>query len=98
MPPVTGRVTLKAEDDEEKEASLEIGGDAKIPSWVPQYPGSHPRRPSRPKANRKEGTGEAGKFTFKTDDSRRRYCRFYEQKAREMGMTLRTTTATRCPR
>src|SRR5205823_2767527 len=37
-----GSLTLKADDEDGKSGTVEIGGDAKIPSWVPQYPGSHP--------------------------------------------------------
>jgi hypothetical protein len=84
-----GRFTLKADDDHGS-GSVEIGGDGKIPSWIPQYPGSHPQTTVTAKGESDEGAGEAGNFNFETDDSQSRVMRFYEDKAREMGMTLTT--------
>jgi hypothetical protein len=84
-----GRFTLRAEDDG-KEASVEIGGDVKIPSWVPHYPGSHPEGVFSAKGKSESDTGEAGMFTFKTPDSREQVIEFYERKAREMNLEVRT--------
>jgi hypothetical protein len=83
-----GRFSLTAEEDG-KEATVELGGDAKIPSWVPKYPGSHPDGVFSAKGKTENDTGEAGMFTFKTPDSREQVIEFYEKKAREMGLQVR---------
>jgi hypothetical protein len=83
-----GSLTLKAEDDDGKGGSVEIGRDAKIPSWVPQYPGSHPNPTFSASGESDDGAGEAGNFIFRTRDSSSEVLAFYRQKARELGMTL----------
>jgi hypothetical protein len=82
-----GRFSLKAEE-EGKEATVEIGGDVKVPSWVPHYPGSHPEGVFSAKGRSDEEAGEAGMFTFHTPDSREKVVAFYEQKARDMGLDV----------
>ena len=82
-----GSFSLKAEEDG-KEASVEIGGDIKLPAWVPHYPGSHPEGVVSAKGSSDREAGEAGVFTFKTPDSREKVVEFYEQKARDMGLQL----------
>jgi hypothetical protein len=83
-----GALTLKAEDDEGKGGTLEVGGDAKIAAWVPQYPGSNPQASFHAQGESQDGIGEAGNFTFRTDDPASKVLSFYEDKARELGMTL----------
>jgi hypothetical protein len=83
-----GSLTLKAEDDDGKSGSVEIGRDAKIPSWIPQYPGSHPDPTFSASGDSDDGAGEAGNFTFRTGDPSSKVLAFYQQKARELGMTL----------
>jgi hypothetical protein len=74
--------------------SLDFSGNAaaKLPSWVPAYPG----------ATAKEGgfsvtasgeNGEAGNIAFTTPDSAGRVQSFYEGKAREMNMQVEATVA-----
>ncbi len=79
-----GRFSLKAEEDG-KEATVEIGGDVKVPSWVPHYPGSHPEGIASAKGRSEGESGEAGVFSFRTPDSPERVVEFYQEKAREMG-------------
>jgi hypothetical protein len=88
-----GSLTLKADDDDGKGGSLEIGGDAKIPVWIPQYPGSHPEATFSAKGESGDGIGEAGNFSFQTDDPSSKVLSFYEQKARELGMTIHSADA-----
>ena len=83
-----GSLTLKAEDEDGKGGRLEIGGDAKIPLWIPQYPGSHPEATFSARGQSEDGVGEAGNFTFETNDPSSKVLAFYQQKARELGMTL----------
>jgi len=75
-------------EEDGKEASVEIGGDIKLPAWVPHYPGSHPEGVVSAKGSSDREAGEAGVFTFKTPDSREKVVEFYEQKARDMGLQL----------
>ena len=82
-----GSFSLRAEEDG-KEATVEIGGDVKLPAWVPHYPGSHPEGVLSAKGNSDSGAGEAGVFTFKTPDSREKVTEFYTEKARDMGLQL----------
>ncbi len=83
-----GQFSLKTEEDG-KEASVEIGGDAKVPSWVPHYPGSHPEGILSAKGSSDGESGEAGVFSFKTPDSREKVLEFYRDKAREMSLEVR---------
>jgi hypothetical protein len=86
----SGKFTLRAVEDG-KSASLEFGGDAKAPSWVPQYPGSRPQAVFSAKGESDRETGEAGSFFFKTPDSTSKVVEFYEQKARELDLPIRVS-------
>jgi hypothetical protein len=88
-----GSLTLKADDEDGKTGSLEIGGSAKIPTWIPKYPGSHPEATFSASGESDDGVGEAGNFTFKTDDPSSEVLSFYRQKAKELGMTLHSADA-----
>jgi hypothetical protein len=88
-----GSFTLKAADEDGKGGSLEIGRDARIAVWVPQYPGSHPEATFSAKGESSDGVGEAGNFNFQTDDPPSKVLSFYEEKARELGMTLHSVGA-----
>jgi hypothetical protein len=86
-----GSFTLRADDEGGKQATIEFGGDAKIPAWMPQYPGSKPQQVFSARGETEREGGEAGSFTFKTPDSSSKISEFYEQKAREMDLPLRTS-------
>jgi len=74
-----GKLTVTTED-----GTLRIGGDAKVPTWVPDYPGSQPRR-----AFSSQGKGEeSGSFTFQTKDDSDRVLRFYTDQFRVTGLKL----------
>jgi len=81
-----GSMTLKADDDENS-GSVEIGRDAKLPSWVPEYPGSHPTPGFSAKGETARDAGEAGAFSFRTIDDVSKVVEFYREKGREMGLT-----------
>jgi hypothetical protein len=85
-----GSFSLKAAEDG-KEATVEFGGNAKAPAWVPQYPESHPESVFTAKGQSENESGEAGSFTFKTPDSTSKVVAFYEEKARELGLDLRAS-------
>jgi hypothetical protein len=85
-----GRFVLRADDSEGRGGALELGESAHVPAWIPEYPGSRPTPVFSARGESDDGVGEAGNFTFSTEDSTSRVLSFYEAKAREMGMTLRT--------
>jgi hypothetical protein len=65
-----GKFEVKSAD-----GSVQIGGDAKIPAWVPDYPGSNPQNAfSAQGAN-----GRTGTFVFKTSDSPDHVAQFYRE-------------------
>ena len=86
-----GRFTINTEDDNGRRASMEFGAAGKPPSWVPDYPGSHPAYSIRGSA---EGGDEGGNFTFTTDDSPSRVMDFYQDKIKEAGMETKVTSTT----
>jgi hypothetical protein len=87
-----GSFTLNAEEDG-KRAMVVIGGEAKAPAWVPQYPGSSPTSLFSGKGESERESGEVGGFTFATPDSPAKVVRFYEDKARELDLPLRISAA-----
>jgi len=74
---------MSGDDNSGGQGSFEIGGDAsKLPSWVPQYPGSKPEVAITGSSN--QGTG--GTFSFSTPDSAQDVMKFYQDKATELGL------------
>ena len=69
-------------------------GDGKLPSWVPSYPGSSPQVNISAKGENSDGIGEGGNFTFTTSDPASRVLAFYEEKAKDMGMTVKLNMTT----
>jgi len=63
--------------------SIDIGGDAsRLPSWVPQYPGSKPEVAFTGSNEQ----GEGGTFSFKTPDAPQGVMKFYQDKINDLGM------------
>jgi len=85
-----GRFRLEAVDDKGESGSLELGGDANPPSWIPEYPGSHPEPLFTARGEGEAGAGEAGAFHFETPDSQSQVMAFYEEHAREMDLEVHT--------
>jgi hypothetical protein len=88
-----GSFRMQAEDEDGKTGSLELGAGAKLPSWVPQYPGSQAAPVFSAKGDSDDGGGEAGNLTFQTDDPASKVLSFYADKAKELGMTLERESA-----
>ena len=57
----SGKFTMK----ENGKTTLTVGGKAKVPAWVPDYPGSDPQGAFSAQGE----DGASGTFTFKTSDS-----------------------------
>src|SRR5262245_38399674 len=91
----SGRVTFSAEDDNGKTATVEIGGaNAKLPSWVPAYPGATIQANVTARGDGSNGTGEGGNFSFTTDDSASKVISFYQEKAKELGLKANLNAST----
>jgi hypothetical protein len=87
-----GKFKMSAQDEDGK-GSIEIGGgDAKLPSWVPNYPGSIAQGTFSVKGDSADGSGEGGNFTFTTKDAPSKVMTFYQDKAKDMGMKANLTT------
>lgn len=74
-----GTVEFKSAD-----GNVKIGGDAKIPTWIPEYPGSQPKGTFSAQSN--EGT--AGTYAFKTSDSADKVSKFYEDSFKSAGLEV----------
>jgi hypothetical protein len=64
--------------------TVTFGGRAKIPTWVPDYPGSDPRASVSARGDGEESGG----FTFKTSDGGDKVLRFYEDQFKASGMKI----------
>jgi hypothetical protein len=82
-----GRFSMRGTDGH---SSFSIGGDAKIPAWVPDYPGSHPQAAFSAKGD----DGESGTFTFKTSDSGAKVAKFYRDQFQSSGMRISSEATT----
>jgi len=75
-----GKFTMK----EDGKATLTVGGKAKVPSWVPDYPGSDPQGAFS--AQGEDGAG--GTFTFKTKDSSDKVIKYYQDQFKASGLNV----------
>ena len=82
----TGAVEIKSSD-----GTLKIGGgqNAKVPTWVPDYPGSEPTVAYSAQSK----DGESGSYQFKTRDAADKVARYYEDGLKSSGMKVSTTMA-----
>lgn len=82
-----GAVEIKSAD-----GTLKIGGgqNAKVPTWVPDYPGSQPTVAYSAQSK----DGDSGSYQFKTKDSADKVARFYEDGLKSSGMKVTTTIST----
>ncbi|HUA17125.1 MAG TPA: hypothetical protein VMB25_00180 [Bryobacteraceae bacterium] len=69
--------------------SFQIGGRAKVPAWVPDYPGSNPQSAFSARSDQ----GEGGTFTFKTKDSPEQVGKYYQDQFEASGMKLSTNNS-----
>jgi hypothetical protein len=65
-------------------ATFSMGGRAKVPAWVPEYPGSDPQ--SAFSAQGQDGV--SGTFTFKTRDPADKVTRFYQDQFQSAGLHI----------
>jgi hypothetical protein len=90
-----GKFKFSAEGDDGKTATMEFGAGAtaKLPSWIPSYPGSNPQGTFSAKGSDDNGQGEGGMFTFTTKDDPAKVMQFYQDKGKDLGMkvTMNTT-------
>lgn len=78
-----GNFELKSAD-----GSVQIGGTAKIPGWMPDYPGSNPKSifSARTKDVR------SGTYIFTTHDSADHVAQYYRDQLEGSGFTISTET------
>jgi hypothetical protein len=90
-----GRFKMSAQGEDGKNATVEIGGGTgKLPTWVPNYPGSTSQSTFSVRGNAEDGSGEGGNFTFTTKDPASKTLSFYQDKAKELGMKTNVTSTT----
>jgi hypothetical protein len=92
-----GRFRITAEDDTGGTGTVEFGeGTARLPAWVPQYPGSagHTTFSASASGSASQGSQEGGTFAFNTAASPTEVMSFYEDKARDLNMKVNVTTST----
>jgi hypothetical protein len=87
-----GQFSLRVQEDG-KDSSLNFGTStaAKLPSWVPAYPGAEMKGGFS--AHTSGADGDAGNVTFTTSDSADAVRSFYENKAREANMEIKSTAS-----
>jgi hypothetical protein len=82
-----GRISMKSSNGR---ASFSMGGGAKVPVWVPEYPGSDPQ--SAFSAQGRDGA--SGTFTFKTPDPADKVTRFYQDQLQASGLHITSNVTT----
>jgi hypothetical protein len=75
-----GKFTMK----EDGKTTLTVGGKAKVPSWVPGYPGSDAQGAFS--AQGEDGAG--GTLTFKTKDSSDKVVKYYQDQFKASGLNV----------
>ncbi len=86
-----GNFSMRAFDESGKAATVEFGGNVKLPSWVPDYPGSKPVATFAARGDSSDEQGEAGNFSFTTPDSPAKIISYYQDKLHELGMKAEFT-------
>jgi hypothetical protein len=81
-----GKLSLDMGD----EGRMVIGGDVKLPPWLPEYPGSKPQA----SVNSESTEGEGGMFHFTTKDSGPDVFAFYEKELTGDGFSVETRATT----
>ncbi len=88
-----GNFRFMAGSDGGKTASIEIGsGERKLPKWVPVYPGANASGGVTAFGDDGEKAAEGGTVAYRTSDSASDVFKFYQQKARDAGMTVNIVT------
>jgi hypothetical protein len=83
----TGAVEIKS-----AEGTVKIGGgqNAKVPTWIPDYPRSEPTVAYSAQSK----DGDSGSYQFKTKDPSDKVAKFYEDGLKSSGMKVTTTLST----
>jgi hypothetical protein len=75
---------------EDGKTTMTVGGKAKLPSWVPDYPGSDPQG-----AFNASGVDvDAGTFGFKTKDSSDKVVQYYQDQFKTLGLKVTSNVTT----
>jgi hypothetical protein len=89
-----GKFSFSAQGEDGKTATMEFGGGAaKLPSWVPDYPGSSANGTFAVKGG-DSGATDAGSFSFTTSDATTKVMGFYKDKAKDLGLKVNLDTTT----
>ncbi len=84
-----GRLKFSATAKNGEVANMEIGGgEGKLPSWVPAYPGAKAQGNMTANGGSGAEMGEGGIVTFTTPDPAPQVTAFYEAKIKAMGMRV----------
>jgi hypothetical protein len=75
-----GKFTVK----EDGQTTVTVGGKAKLPSWVPDYPGSDPQGAFAATGQ----DGDSGTFSFKTKDDSEKVSKYYQDQFKNQGMKI----------
>ena len=90
-----GKFSFEAEGPNNETARFEVGGDTKLPSYVPAYPGAKATGNFAVTGNGPDGQGGgAYEGTFTTSDSIPQVLSFYRQKFQGDGMKLSLDSTT----
>ena len=74
-----GTVEVKSD-----EGTFKLGGSAKLPAWVPDYPGSEPQGAFSAQGK----DGDSGSFAFKTKDPSDRVLKYYQDQFQSGGLKV----------
>jgi hypothetical protein len=74
-----GTMEMKSPD-----GTVKIGGNVKIPTWVPDYPGSDPKGVFSAQGK----DGDTGSFAFKTKDASDKVMKYYRDELESSGLKI----------
>ncbi len=74
-----GTLEMKSAD-----GTVQIGGKAKLPAWVPDYPGSDPQGAFTARGQ----DGDGGSFAFKTRDASSKVVKYYQDQFQSVGLKV----------
>jgi hypothetical protein len=82
-----GKFSMKSSNGR---ATFTMGGKAKAPAWVPEYPGSDPQSAFSAQGQ----DSDSGTFTFKTRDPSDKVTRFYQDQLPNSGLKISSHVTT----
>jgi hypothetical protein len=91
----SGRFRLSATDENGNVGRIEVGaGSGKLPGWLPTYPDAKIQSQVTGVGDAGRESVEGGMYTFTTRDEPARVTSFYQEKCRDLGMTVDLSMAT----